>query len=244
MRRVVWFSCGAASAVLAKMATDRYDDVEVVYCDTMGDEHPDNRRFSNDVEGWVGQSITVIKSDTFGGIDDVFEKRRYLAGIAGAPCTVEMKKKPRFAFEDADDIHLFGFTADEPGRIERFDNNNPELAAEHLLADEGITKRDCYRIIEEAGIAMPTMYLLGYSNNNCLGCVKASSGSYWNMVRRDFPEVFDRRVRQSRDFGARLVKVHGERVFLDELPEDYWPTEVENISCGPDCGTQLRIGDE
>jgi len=240
-RRVVWFSCGAASGVLARIATETYDDITVVYCDTMRDEHPDNMRFYEDVERWIGQPIETIASDRFASIDDVFAKRRYLSGIAGAPCTVAMKKMPRFAFEQPGDVHLFGFTADEPDRIERFNQNNPDLDAEHLLADRGITKADCYQIIEEAGIAMPAMYLLGYSNNNCLGCVKASSGTYWNMIRRDFPDVFAKRARQSREYGARLVNVRGERWFLDELPADYWPTVVENISCGPDCGTQLRI---
>ena len=34
-RVVSWFSCGAASAVAAKMALEKFGpDVEVVYCDT------------------------------------------------------------------------------------------------------------------------------------------------------------------------------------------------------------------
>ena len=78
--------------------------------------------------------------------------------------------------------------------------------------------------------------------STCLGCVKATSATYWNMIRRDFPDAFNKRAGQSREYGARLVRVRGERVFLDELPIDYWPTVVENVSCGPDCGTQLTIG--
>jgi hypothetical protein len=55
-RRLVWFSCGAASAVAAKLAVEKYEDAcEVVYCDTMATEHPDNQRFFNDVERWIGQ---------------------------------------------------------------------------------------------------------------------------------------------------------------------------------------------
>ncbi len=38
-RIVVWFSCGAASAVAAKLAVEKYNNVMVVYCDT-GGEHP------------------------------------------------------------------------------------------------------------------------------------------------------------------------------------------------------------
>ena len=85
------------------------------------------------------------------------------------------------------------------------------------------------------------MYGLGFQNNNCIGCVKATSPAYWARVRRYFPEVFDRRARQSREYGARLVRIDGERRFLDELPADTalplsWGQE-DNVSCGPQCGT-------
>lgn len=241
-RRVVWFSCGAASAVAAKIAVSQHSNVEVIYCDVIADEHPDNERFFKDVEEWIGQSVKRIKSDKYSSVNDVFAARKYMAGIHGAPCTVEMKKVPRFKYQNADDIHIFGFTSDEQTRIDRFLHNNPELNAEWVLADAEITKEDCYRIISDAGIEIPEMYRLGYNNNNCLGCVKATSAKYWNMVRRDFPDVFKLRAKQSREYGAKLTRVRGERVFLDELPEDYLPSEpLEDISCGPDCSIQLSL---
>lgn len=241
-RRIVWFSCGAASAVAAKIVSQRHSNVGVVYCDVMSTEHPDNQRFFDDIQEWIGQPILRIRSDKHSTINDVFEDRKYLAGIAGAPCTVEMKKVPRFAFQRPDDIHIFGFTSDERNRIDRFCENNPELDVEWVLADLEITKDDCLAAIKEAGIRLPTMYTLGYLNNNCLGCVKATSARYWNMTRRDFPEVFDLRARQSREYGARLVRVKGERVFLDELPTDYLPSEgLEDIACGPDCSVPLQL---
>lgn len=244
-RHVVWFSCGAASAVLARMVTrdTLHGQVDVVYCDVLEDEHPDNRRFMNDVAEWIGQDITIIRSDKYRSVDDVFADRRYMAGIAGAPCTVEMKKVPRFAYQRADDIHYFGFTADERHRIDRFAENNPELETRWPLLYGNVTKDDCYRILEQAGIDLPAMYQFGYTNNNCMGCVKATSATYWNMIRRDFPDVFDKRARQSREYGARLTRMNGERIFLDELPADYLPAEPpEDISCGPDCSTtQLSL---
>lgn len=49
-RTLVWFSCGAASAVAAKLAVQKYGAAcEVVYCDTLSTEHPDNGRFLTDV---------------------------------------------------------------------------------------------------------------------------------------------------------------------------------------------------
>ena len=240
MRALAWFSCGAASAVAAKLALEKYGaDVNVVYCDTMASEHQDNARFMGDVEQWLGVPVTRIRSVDYATVDEVFERTRYMAGISGARCTVEMKKVPRHVFQEADDIHVFGFTWDEQHRIDRFAAHNPELEVDHLLRDQGYTKGRCLATLRAAGIALPVMYALGYRNNNCLGCVKATSATYWNMIRRDFPEVFDRRARQSRELGVRLTRVSGERVFLDELPVDHLPAEpLENISCGPDCGSE------
>jgi hypothetical protein len=61
---------------------------------------------------------------------------------------------------------------------------------------------------------MPAMYQLGYRNNNCIGCVKGGIG-YWNKIRRDFPEAFDRMAKAERAIGRKLFKREG--VYLDEL---------------------------
>lgn len=245
-RAVSWFSCGAASAVASKLMLEKYGKrCIIVYCDVIDTEHPDNLRFLLDVEAWLGHKIEIIKSEKYVDVDDVFVKTRYMAGISGARCTTEMKKIPRYAFQRADDIHTFGFTAEERRRIERFEVNNPELTVDWVLADAGYTKADCYAEIKKAGIAIPAMYQLGYKNNNCLGCVKAGSAKYWNMIRRDFPDVFARRSQQSRELGVRLTRHKGVRIFLDELPEDYLPADdLEDISCGPECAYEPVDGFE
>jgi len=239
MRRLVWFSCGAASAVAAKLAVDKYGDAcEVIYCDTMQAEHPDNRRFFSDVEHWIGRTITVIKSDKYSSVDEVFEKRRYMSGIRGAICTVEMKKIQRESFQRIDDIHIFGYTADEWRRADAFEDTNPSLVVEWILVDEWITKSACLDRLRSVGIRLPDMYSLGFEHNNCIGCVKSSSPGYWNRIRRLFPEVFNRRARQSRLIGCKLVKVDDERRYLDELPEDI-DSEDDAIDCGPVCQLPL-----
>lgn len=242
-RVIAWFSCGAASAVAAKLAIEKYGEiVSVVYCDTMATEHPDNQRFFSDVQRWLGREIICIKSEKYATIDDVFETRRYLSGPKGAPCTVEMKKVPRFAFQEPDDIHIFGYTAEERDRIDDFKENNPELYLDWILRDRGYNKKRCLREIERAGIALPVMYELGFDHNNCLACVKATSPHYWRLSRRHFPNVFARRAAQGREVGARLVRINGERKFLDELPPDdalsLWAgieDFQEDLSCGPQC---------
>lgn len=241
-RIIVWFSCGAASAVAAKKTLEFFPDrnVRIVCCDTRDSEHPDNFRFSADVEKWLGHPIEFIRNTQFETVDDVFEETKYMAGVRGARCTQELKKIPRLFYARPDDEHVFGFTAEEyRRRILPFEQRNPALNLIHILWWMEITKSDCYRIIQQAGIALPAMYLLGFNNNNCPGCVKATSPWYWSMVRRYFPEVFKRRCVQSRKLGVRLVEIHHhERIFLDELPEREFkpPRKKENLSCGPECG--------
>jgi hypothetical protein len=167
-RVLCWFSCGDASAVAAKLAIEKYGDrCEVLYCDTFAYEHPDNRRFFDDVQAWLGREIKILKSAEYVDIYDVFRRTRYLVGPTGARCTTELKKKVRKKYQRVDDIHVFGFTSEELSRIVRFRAENPELRADFTLFDAGITKADCHRAVRAAGIELPAMYRMGYRNNNC-----------------------------------------------------------------------------
>lgn len=166
-----------------------------------------------------------------------------MSGVRGARCTTELKKIPRLQFAQPDDTHVFGFTANEGRRIIKFERRNPELKLRWPLYDHDITKVDCYSTLTAAGLRLPAMYLLGYNNNNCPGCVKASSPWYWDKIRADFPDVFKRRCEQSRRLGVRLVEIkHHVRIFLDELPPGPFkaPRKPENLSCGPECGGPPR----
>lgn len=244
-RILVWFSCGAPSAVAAKLAIQDYGstrEVIVVNCDTKPSENADNYRFFNEVGTWIGQDIIEIRSDKYKDVDDVFERTRYMSGVRGARCTTELKKIPRLQFALPDDIHVFGLASDERDRANDFERHNPDLNLSWILIHHHLTRQDCINEIVRAGIKVPLMYELGFDNNNCPGCVKASSPWYWDMIRTHFPEVFARRCRQSREIGCRLVEIHHhERIFLDELPPGPFEKRGEKISCGPDCGVQMPL---
>jgi hypothetical protein len=248
MNRIIcWFSCGAASAVNAKLTIEQRKGIEeviVCYCNTLSSEHPDNKRFLVDCEKWFGQPVQLLSNNDYTDVDDVIEKTRYMAGIKGARCTTELKKVPRLRFARPDDIHCFGFTSDkkELKRIASFEMRNPELRMMWTLRDLGVTKQMCYRAIQGAGIRLPTMYELGFENNNCPGCLKATSAWYWDRIRHHFPEVFLKRCAQSRELGVRLVRVKGKRVFLDLLPAGPFKKlgSKENMSCGPECGGPVK----
>lgn len=237
-RLVCWFSCGAASAVATHTAIEinkkehRFDEVVVAYTEVR-EEHPDNKRFLKDCERWFGVPITVLRNEKYdGSIVNTFDKCRYMAGIAGAPCTRLLKKEVRKSFEKPTDTQVFGYTIEEKRRLDRFIDANNNVKIWAPLIDFGLTKAECLEILERADIALPAMYKLGYQNNNCIGCVKGGVG-YWNKIRVDFPDVFQKRAEQSRRLGTRLCNFQGKRMYLDELPPDAgnYPTEIM-----PECG--------
>ena len=204
-KRVVCnFSCGAASAVATKLAIQEFgpEHVKVVYQETHS-EHPDNERFIRECEVWFGVPVERQHSKRYWDIWEVFTKRRYLNGAMGALCTSELKKM--VAQEHLDffnDLEVFGYTVEEKHRIDRFIRENEDRCIYAILATgNGVTKVDCYAILKEAGIDLPVMYLLGYKNNNCIGCVKGGIG-YWNKIRVDFPEVFWRMASLERELSV------------------------------------------
>lgn len=239
MRRVVcWFSCGAASAAATKLALDDYRsgrvqaDELVIARIRIAEEHPDNDRFAKDCEEWFNAPIITIRNEKYeGSIVKVFETKKYMAGIRGAPCTQLLKKQVRKDFEKPNDLNVFSYTIEERSRLSRFQANPFAPKVWPVLIEKGWSKSTCLGFLIHVGIELPAMYRLGYRNNNCIGCVKGGAG-YWNSIRRDFPEAFAQRVEQSRRLGARLVSHKGKRIFLDELPEGYrritYP-EVENV---------------
>ena len=216
-RTVVWFSAGAASAVAAKLtlASTPKEQIEIVYTNP-GSEHPDNERFLDDAAEWFGHPIKRLQSRHYSDTWDVFERTNFLVSAFGARCTVELKKRVRFEYQKPDDRQVFGYTAEEKHRAERFKEQNPGVDLLTPLIDKGLTKSDCLAMIERAGIKLPAMYELGYRNNNCIGCVKGGAG-YWNKIRRDFPATFERMANLERTIGHTILKDKTGRIYLDEL---------------------------
>lgn len=236
-RIVSWFSCGAASAVATKKAIEKYGKENFIIASCVIDnEHEDNERFLKDCEKWFGLPILRLKSDKYTDCWDVWEKTKYLVGVKGARCTTEMKKMVRQKFQKPwSDIQIFGFTSEEKHRADRFLEQNPEAGLITPLIDLNISKDDCFKILSDAGIDLPAMYKLGYKNNNCIGCVKGGAG-YWNKIRRDFPEVFEKMAKLERKLGRTILKVKGKRTYLDELDHKAGHKQKESsMECGLWC---------
>jgi len=232
-RIVCWFSCGAASAVATKIAISELKEGQeliIAYTEVI-EEHPDNKRFLADCEKWFGRKILILGNDKYErSIYKVFEKQ-FIKTPKGSPCTRTLKKSVRQKFEQVNDRQVFGYTAEEQTRLDRFIDANNDVDIWTPLIDKGLGKEDCLAMLKNAGIELPIMYKLGYHNNNCIGCVKGGMG-YWNKIKVDFPEHFDKMAKLERFKNQKVFKDR----FLDELkPTDgNYPSEP-NIECSIFC---------
>ena len=237
-RLVCWYSCGAASAVATKLAIAQYEflyDIVIARC-IVKEEHPDNDRFAADCEKWFGVPITNLIADEYNGsVYNVIQKRKYISGIQGAPCTMLLKKQVRENFQRPTDIHVFGYCHEEQERYDKFlDSNNIDCRVP--LIEKNLRHADCLGMLSNAGIELPTMYKLGYQHNNCIGCVKATGAGYWNKIRQDFPDQFWRMAGASRALGVKMTRDGDTRIFLDELREGTGRYQDEpEIQCGAFC---------
>lgn len=237
---VVWFSCGAASSVAAKITIEKYGKKNnvLIVNNPILEEHSDNLRFLKDCEDWLGQKIiqATCKEYPNHSIVEVFNKKKYMSGVAGAPCTKYLKKQARYEFElnNKIDFHVLGFTYDEIKRHEKFTTFERSNVLPVLIENK-ILKNDCFDILKQNKIKLPEIYNLGFSNANCIGCVKSQSPTYWNLVKKNFPEIFDQRKEQSRSINCKLVKYKNKRIFLDELPENAKGGKIKTYECGIFC---------
>ena len=229
-RTLAWFSCGACSTVALKRTLEKFGNVTGVYCDT-GGEHPDNKRFLQDVEKWLKIKIIILKNPKYEDHFDVFEKTKFLISPQGARCTGELKKLLRHKFQRGDDLQVFGYSFDEKHRAKRFNTTFPEVKTYFPLIEDQITKQQATGYLWKQGIELPMMYKLGYNNNNCIGCVKGGKG-YWNKIRKDFPDHFKRMERIERKLG---IKMNDK--FLDEMGQHEGNHKVEQIQCDFICQT-------
>lgn len=234
-----WFSCGVTSAISCKLALDKYgkDNVVLFYIE-ISSAHKDNERFIQDCENWLGITIHRRRSSEYKDQFEVIERTRYVNGVAGARCTLELKKKVRYAIEEelgdyAGQVFGFEFEKKEVNRAIRFSQQHPHTRPTYPLIESKLTKVQCADILLKNGIRLPEMYELGFHNNNCIGCVKGGKG-YWNHIRKHFPVQFDKMKAAERVAGHSCIKGK----FLDELQPHEGRHDPPIL---PDCGTFCEI---
>ena len=228
---VSWFSAGVSSFIATWLMRDTIDKVLYIHID---DHHPDTLRFINDCQQALGFDIEHMQSQ-YKSVDNVIQQFQFINSRYGARCTDILKKRVRKEWEHGktDLTYVWGYDASEQHRADRLIEAMPKQKHVFPLIEKGISKEETHGMLAELGIARPAMYDLGYRNNNCIGCVKGGMG-YWNRIRVDFPDVFERMAKREREIGHTCIN----GVYLDELEPDRGRFETEIME---DCGIICQL---
>ncbi len=228
---VLWFSAGVSSAICAYLCKDRLDKIIYMH---INDQHPDTLRFVSDISHLISRPIEQMQHDIYKSVEDVCLAYSFVASAQVAKCTEKLKKELRKRWEyenpsDSPHVYFWGLDRDELSRADNIVDSMPDSRHVFPLIENNLTKQDAHALLERLGIRRPAMYDLGYHNNNCIGCVKGGKG-YWNKIRLDFPEVFQRRAIMERKIGhtclrQELPHIKGQPrksipLYLDELMPD------------------------
>ena len=231
--KISWFSAGVSSFVATYLERKTIDKILYIHID---DQHEDTLRFIKDCENALDKEIEVLQSP-YKSVDNVIQTFRFINSRYGARCTEILKKRVRkeWEYDKGKLTYVWGYDSSEKNRADRLLESMPEHDHVFPLIEQSISKEEAHGLLKRLGIKRPAMYDLGYRNNNCIGCVKGGMG-YWNKIRQDFPEVFERRSKQEREVGRSCIN----GVFLDELDPDRGNMENEVMEeCGIIC--QLSI---
>jgi 3'-phosphoadenosine 5'-phosphosulfate sulfotransferase (PAPS reductase)/FAD synthetase len=235
MLTVSWFSAGVSSAVATKLMIDDIDRIIYTHID---DQHPDTLRFIAECENWFGKPVEILQSVYHSVEEACFAAggRGYVNGPGGAACTKWLKRRVRMEWEKAHTEplrYVWGLDYGEIARCERLHETMPNQEHVFPLVDRRWSKEMAHQTLSASGINRPAMYELGYSNNNCVGCVKGGKG-YWNHIRHDFPDVFAARAKMERAIQATCIK----GVYLDELDPEAGRHEAPILD---DCGILCEL---
>lgn len=238
---ISWWSAGVTSAVATKLAIQEFGKSEVkpIYFQ-IDSAHTDNKRFIEQCQDWYDCEIEIWRSEKYLDQFDVIKKTKYVNGPAGARCTLELKKKVRQKVEKELEYRgqVFGFeySKKEINRAIRFKEQYPDARPFFPLIEKKMTKPECLHFLDKAKIEVPAMYKLGYKNNNCIGCVKGGAG-YWNKIRVDFPESFQKMAEAERFVGNSCLR----GTFLDELdPNKGHKQKIIMPDCGNFCDIEFE----
>jgi hypothetical protein len=195
MKHVVMFSGGVGSWAAAKRVAERHgtDNLTLLFADThMEDE--DLYRFLFQAAANVGGKLVKIADGRTPW--EVFFKERFLGNSLVDPCSKILKREfmDRWRNENcdqADTICHLGIDWTEIHRLERTRARVAPWRYEAPLPEAPYqSKRMMLDALKAEGIAVPRLYEMGFSHNNCGGfCVKAGVGHFMLLLNR-LPERF------------------------------------------------------
>src|SRR3954451_6946344 len=189
MRHLLGLSGGKDSAALAIHMRDRVPQMEYFFCDT-GRELPETYEYLNRLETALGKPIEHLNP----GRDFDHWLMVYGGALPSAQmrwCTKNLKIKPLEAWiGDAPTLTYVGIRADEnrDGYISRKGN----ITAVFPFKDDGLVKDDILRILDDAGVGLPSYYAWR-TRSGCFFCFFQRKYE-WVRLADEHPDLFEKAI--------------------------------------------------
>ena len=190
VRHICGISGGKDSSALAVYLREKVPGMEYFFCDT-GAELPETYEYLTRLEVILGKPIVRLNAQR--GFDHWFEVFR---GALPSPqmrwCTKNMKIKPIEAWiGEAKAISYVAIRADESNR-KGYISTKPNIRTRFPFIEDGIDRDGVIRILEDAGIGLPTYYEWR-TRSGCYFCFYQRKAE-WIGLAEQHPELFQRAV--------------------------------------------------
>jgi len=186
VRHICGISGGKDSAALAIYMRDRVPQMEYFFCDT-GKELPETYEYLTRLEAYLGKPIARLNADR--GFDHWLKiYGDYLPSPQMRWCTRQLKIKPLEDWIGEDEaVSYVAIRADERrvGHV----STKPNLESVCPFRDDGLTKADVFRILEESGVGLPEYYSWR-TRSGCYFCFFQRKAE-WLGLKEHHPELFE-----------------------------------------------------
>ena len=186
MKHIVLFSGGCGSAYTAHLVSKEYDkkDIILLHTSTFA-EHPDTKRFMNDVSKYIDIPITYFNDGRT--LWELIDQRDAMPNHHLPFCTQQLKQRQTEKYcnklkrEKQDFILYFGYGVEEYKRMQkqfaRFQAK--EIHVGYPLIKNKIKSEDLKKIIiKDWGVCLPITYKI-LKHNNCLPCFKGGKKHFY-----------------------------------------------------------------
>lgn len=194
-RHIVSLSGGKDSTALAIYLKDRIPNLEYVFCDT-GEELPETYEYLDKLEVFLGKQITKLNPKKhFKYYLEIY--RGVLPDPRTRWCTRKLKIEPFEDFIGNDLVYSYvGIRADEPHR-KGYVSTKPNIITRYPFIEDGITKADVMRILEDNGIGLPAYYEWR-SRSGCYFCF-FQQRIEWIGLAKKHPEKFQQAIEMEKE---------------------------------------------
>jgi len=187
MSEMISFGAGVNSVAMTIMLVNDGWRGPIVFADT-GSEWPETYCYMRYFADWLqlrGLTITRLEpgsewhqKERDCSLYDYCQRWAILPLLSSRWCSVRWKREPVHAWTNGHgyDVQLLGISADEPRRI----RDTP--GTRYPLYEEGITRRECQRIIQQAGLDIPL-------KSGCFFCPGQALADWWRLYH-EHPDLY------------------------------------------------------